>query len=41
MGRRYGGRSSRELGPADLGEVLDGGDHQRVLGREVVELGTP
>ena len=35
-----GGRG-RELGAADLGQVLDGRDHQVVLGREVVQLGSP
>ena len=30
-----------ELGPAQLGEVLDGGDDEVVLGREVVQLGAP
>ena len=34
----YGGGSGRELGAADLGQVLDRGDHQVVLGREVVQL---
>ena len=31
----------RELGPPHLGQVLDRGDDQVVLGREVVQLGTP
>ena len=31
--------AARELGAAHLGQVLDGGDHQVVLGREVVQLG--
>ena len=40
--RRRSGSSAAaaaELGSADLGEVLDGGDDQVVLGREVVQLG--
>ena len=38
-----GSRSERalQLGGALLAEVLDGGEHQVVLGREVVQLGTP
>ena len=34
-------RRRRELGAADLGHVLDGGDHEVLLGREVVQLGAP
>ncbi len=35
---RQGRDGGRELGAADLGEVLDGGDDEVVLGREVVQL---